>query len=246
MAAKIRAIKARVVFRVAINFISQYVARMRTLIFDLDGTLLNSRESILQSIEYALEKIGHKGLPYDKKHAVQQDLATTLKQTGDLHGTVFSDHKIAEFISIYRKHHSHEPEKTMVAYEGVHAGLENLRGNFSLAVATTKHTAQAELILQKMGLDHFFEHIQGTDHGMRYKPAPDILLLTLEKLGGHEAASSVYVGDSVHDMTAARAAGMRAVGAAYGFSGADELATVSPDHMLHEFSDLLTWVSPVI
>ncbi|MBN8555094.1 MAG: HAD family hydrolase [Deltaproteobacteria bacterium] len=213
---------------------------MRTLIFDLDGTLLDSKQSILTSIDFALNEIGHKGLSYDKRQAVQQDLATTLKKTGDLLGISFSEHQIASFIAIYRKHHSTSPEKTMVAYEGVQDGLLELKKNFTLAVATTKHTAQAELILQKLKLDHFFDHIQGTDSGMKYKPAPDILFHTLKMLGNSEANLSAYIGDSVHDMAAAKAAGMRSVGAAYGFSGSEELKAISPDHLIHEFKDLLS------
>lgn len=210
---------------------------MKAIIFDLDGTLVDSRESILSSIRFGLEKIGHKNISFDETKAVQQDLATTLTVTGEKLGIHFSDDDKKAFIHHYREHHSLDPVATMKLYDDVPEVLDHLRSHFSIGIATTKHTVQAKHVLKALKIDEYFEHIQGTDPGMRYKPAPDILLVTMKELclTGMPAA---YVGDSAHDMEAAKAAGMKAIGAAYGFAGADHLKAADPHHMLEAVREL--------
>ncbi len=208
-----------------------------TLIFDLDGTIVDSRNSILESIRYGLKTINRTEW-VDEVQAVRQDLWTTLRETGEKYGTTFSEEEKLTFIRHYREHHHRNASQTMQPYERVDEVLKELKSTFKLAVATTKHTEQAKHILSEFGLDIHFDWIQGTDSGLRYKPAPDILFKTLKELG-RGPGTAVYIGDSPHDMQAARNAAMMSAGAIYGFSNFEELAEHSPHWILDSFEDLL-------
>lgn len=210
----------------------------RLLIFDMDGTLVDSRVSILSSIQFALKEIGRSHFEIDEVNALQQDLGTTFRAASERAREKVDEVKLKQFIDSYRKHHSENPAATMKPYEGVQDILSRLHEDFQLAVATTKHSAQAAHILERLEMAEFFDHIQGTDSGMKYKPAPDILHAVLAKLD-RESHESLYVGDSPHDMHAAHAASMMAVGAAYGFVGKEILEQGKPHAWLHSFEDLL-------
>jgi len=211
------------------------------LIFDLDGTLIDSRNAILSSIRFALKASNLQYLEVDEDKAVQQDLASSLVQAAKRRGEVLSSEKIDFFIRTYREHHSHNPFESMRPYEGVIEALEMLKEKHQLAIATTKHSEQARHIVRELKLEKYFSHIQGTDPGMRYKPAPDILHHTARVLK-RDSREGVYFGDSPHDMEAAIAAEMRAIGVTYGFAGKKALEPVNPSGWLHHPLDLLKGV----
>lgn len=211
---------------------------MSSIIFDLDGTLADSRECLLASLNYAFETIGLNAVPYCPVQSLQQDLMSTYRQTlKDLQLEV-DEHQMKKFIEAFRWYHEHEGESSIVAYEGIADTLENLKKTHVLAVATTKHSPQARRVLRKIGLISFFDHIQGTDPGLNYKPAPDILWRTLKVLE-IPTRKAAYVGDGHHDMTAARHAGLVAVGAAYGFGGDQPLLNSGFDFLIRHHQELL-------
>jgi phosphoglycolate phosphatase len=214
---------------------------VKAIIFDLDGTLVDSRDSILSSIEYGLGTIGLQGISFDRIKAVQNDLRTTIETTAKNLNFKISEEDVLKFITAYREHHSQDPELNMKVYDGVPEMLSNLRSRFSIAVATTKHTKQAEHVLDRLKISEFFQHIQGTDPGLRYKPAPDILHATLKILDLSEMPAA-YIGDSAHDMTAAKAAEMHAIGAAYGFGGRSHLEEAQPHHIVDSIRELESYL----
>jgi HAD superfamily hydrolase (TIGR01549 family) len=209
------------------------------LIFDLDGTLINSQASIVGSIKYALAELGLTHFEVNEIKFCQQDLAASFHEMSAVARVSVDPLVLQSFIEHYRKHHSHEPALTMAPYEGVVDTLRELkRRQHLLAVATTKHTAQARHIVKELGLENFFDFVQGTDPGLRYKPEPDIIHAVMDRLQMSSGESS-YIGDSAHDMKAARAAGVIAVGAAYGFSGREGLEEGEPHAWLECPTDLL-------
>jgi phosphoglycolate phosphatase len=182
------------------------------VVFDLDGTLIDSEKAICAAASLAFGDVGcdvdeaavadHLGAPLDElfahfvpvPHAAQRE----------------------HFIARYLHHHEEHPDRNPPALPGVVAGLSHLRDRgFPLAVGTTKPTARAVLQLQACGLDGFFRHVQGTDPPLRPKPAPDVIVVACRTLG-IAPARAVMVGDTARDVGAARAAGSRAVVVAYG------------------------------
>jgi len=210
---------------------------MAALLFDLDGTLADSRQCLLSSIDNALETIGFKGLPYDRVLATQQDLATTLRQSFQAEGREVNDLTIDRFIDQFRRYHE-QREDGISLYPNIQEVLKNLAPYFSLGVATTKDSKQAKRVIRKLRIEKYFGHVQGTDPGLRYKPSPDILLKSLKVLN-KRPDRSFYVGDSVHDVVAARAGGLKSLGAGYGFSGVNGFKESRPDWMLRSPLDIL-------
>jgi HAD superfamily hydrolase (TIGR01549 family) len=218
---------------------------MAAFLFDLDGTLADSRQCLLNSVDYSLESIGLKGLNYDRLKATQQDLATTLKTSLSVHGLDPDERQVKEFIHYFREFHEAQEESCISLYSGIPEILESLKPHFRLGVATTKDSVQAIRVIKRLGIFHFFDHIQGTDPGMRYKPAPDILLKSLEILE-KSPQRSFYLGDSGHDMKAAKAGGLRALAAAYGFAGDQGFDEHEPDWKIHSPLDLISLRSELL
>ncbi len=211
---------------------------MKLVIFDLDGTLVDSKNSILASIRHALDRLGHTHIEVHQERALQQDLRVTLQEAFDHHRQVLTETDMIRFIEEYRTHNSFEPERTMSVFEGAEKVLQTLKARYKLAVATTKHTEQAEGILGRLGISKYFDHIQGTEHGMKYKPEPDVLLKVLDVLG-HLPHEAVYVGDTHHDMKAAQSAGMKRIAATYGYARREHIFEEKPDFHIESIDQLV-------
>lgn len=210
---------------------------MGWIIFDLDGTLADSKLCIRESVAYAFDRMGLGELRYCHVSVTQKDLASTFRATMEDHARPYDEQMIREFIDHYRYFHQHEAESKIRLFEGVIESLESLRSGIKMGVATTKHSVEARRVMKRLEIDHYFDHIQGTDPGLRYKPAPDIILKSMEVLSA-PTEQCVYVGDAVHDMQAARSAGIKGVGAAYGFAGDEALKEFKPDFLVYDPRDL--------
>lgn len=211
---------------------------MACLIFDLDGTLTDSKDCILKCIDLALAELGFGEIQYDRSLATQQDLRLTFRSLLQSQNLIENPDTTEKFVEVYRRIHDEVGEDIIILFQGVEESLERLASHFRLGVATTKCSPQAKRVLKKMRIDKFFHHIQGTDVGLRYKPEPDILLASLRVLN-RSSQEGAYIGDSIHDMHAAKQAGLRQIGVAYGYGGAERLWQQKPDWMIKEFKELV-------
>lgn len=212
---------------------------MQTLIFDLDGTLADSKQSILESFRFALDHVGYRQTTYCEIEVTQQDLETSFRRICQKSSIEFESKACHLFIQTYRTHQKDVAEDLLRLFPKVPETLSYLRSHFKLGVATTKHTEQAVRVLRRLEIFDFFDHIQGTDSGLRYKPHPDILHESLKHLQA-DAKRAAYIGDSVHDMQAAKAASMIPIGAGYGFAGAAALKDLELPYLLDCISDLVS------
>jgi phosphoglycolate phosphatase-like HAD superfamily hydrolase len=105
------------------------------------------------------------------------------------------------------------------------------------STATTKSTATARIVLEKFGLLEHFHHVQGTD-GFPSKPKPDVILRNLEALNV-QPQDCLFVGDSVPDMEAGRAAGVDICAVHYGYGDAAEMDRYRPEYRITAFGQLL-------
>jgi pyrophosphatase PpaX len=183
--------------------------RYPVVLFDLDGTVVDSGGIILASMRHATQTV----LGRDFTDA---ELMANVGGPGlEAQMEVLAPGRAAELVRVYRDHN--EPlHSTLEGFDGIEATLEELRARgHRLGIVTAKRRATVDLAFAQLPLAHLFETVVGGDETERHKPDPEPLLLALERLGA-EPGEAAYVGDSPYDMQAARAAGVRAVGVTWG------------------------------
>jgi HAD superfamily hydrolase (TIGR01509 family) len=125
-------------------------------------------------------------------------------------------------------------------YPRVLATLQAL-SSYTLGIVTTKELGQAEIVLRRLALTPFFQHIQGGTPGLRLKPAPDTVLAALSTL--HCAPPhALMVGDTPADILAGKAAGTPTCAVTYGFGRREALVQCAPDYVIDSFNELVTVV----
>jgi pyrophosphatase PpaX len=208
------------------------------LLFDLDGTLIDSVDLIVNSALYAFEKCGHEA------PAAAEWLADLGLPLRTMFGRFMSDEaKITELVAGYREYQLANHDRLVRPYEEVAATLETLhaRGH-ALAVVTSKAEPLAQRGLSHVGLDGFFDVVVGLESCTRHKPDPEPVRIALDRLG-MRPEEAAFVGDSPHDMAAGRAAGVVTVAALWGPFSRAQLAASEPDHYIERMGELLQVVA---
>ena len=183
----------------------------KTILFDLDGTLTDSGEGI---INCAILALNHFGLPIPDRETLRVFVGPPLDETFIKFG-VPAD-KTDEAITVYRSRYTTVGKFENIPYPGVENMLQALKNKgHRLCVATSKPEHMSVEILEHFDLAKYFDHICGaTLDGSRSKKA-DIITYLLEKTGGAENA--VMVGDTSYDVIGAKAHGMPAIGVSWGY-----------------------------
>jgi HAD superfamily hydrolase (TIGR01509 family) len=142
--------------------------------------------------------------------------------------------QLDEMISLYKSIYLERGHLGTRVFSGVVEGLANLPGR--KGTATTKGTPTTKAVLEQFGLLPYFDHVQGTD-GFPCKPAPDVLLRTLEGLEANRA-DCLFIGDSAADMEAGRRAGIAICAVDYGYGDPEALAKWKPDFWISDLREL--------
>lgn len=203
------------------------------VLFDLDGTLIDSIELILKSAHHAF--LGRDGrVPTDAEWLA--GVGTPLTECFRQYAKDAAD--VDDLIARYREYQLPNHDRLVRAYDGVVETVRALhRSAHPLGIVTSKTEVLAQRGIDLVGLGSYFDVIVGCDTCERHKPDPQPVLVALERLG-RGAAESVFVGDSVHDMAAGNAAGVTTIAALWGpFSRAD-LAPSRPNYYLERIADL--------
>jgi phosphoglycolate phosphatase len=205
------------------------------VVFDLDGTLIDSEKVICAAASLAFADLG---LHVDEA-AVADHLGAPLDELWAAFSHSDDPVRRRRFVDRYIAHHEGHPDRDPPPLPGVVEGLERLRERgLPLAVATTKPTARAHSGLVAAGLDSFFAHIQGTDPPMKPKPAPDVIVAACAAIGV-DPRSVIMIGDTARDVGAARQAGSAAVVVAYGVHRLQVAPGLGADRIVRQLSDLL-------
>ncbi len=209
-------------------------APVRTVLFDLDGTLLDSIRLIIDSYHHSLAT---HGLPAKTDEHWLAGIGTPLrvqfKEWADDPGL------FEQLIGTYRDFNISNHDARVSAYPGAVDLVRAVRSRgLQTGLVTSKQRAGAERGLRFLGLADAMDVIVAADDVTHPKPHPEPLFLAIKQLGA-SADSSLYVGDSVHDMESGRAAGMRTAAALWGPFERSTLARTNPDHWLDHPADLL-------
>lgn len=209
------------------------------LLFDLDGTLIDSRADLATSINLTLQDLGLDILPEPRvigfvgegvrllvERALQASLARAPKEE-----------LVLRALEIYAAHYrAHLLDQTRT-YAGVYETLAALE-HLPKAVVTNKPIAFTEIILAELELKKYFRAVLGGDSTPERKPAP-MPLLEAARQCGVAPENCLMIGDTKIDMEAGKAAGMRTCGFLGGFRGAGELVKAEASFLIENFDDLL-------
>ena len=204
------------------------------LLFDLDGTLIDSIELILNSARHAF--IGFEGrAPTDEewRAGIGRPLRTVLREyaAGD-------DAETDRLFQRYRAYQLEHHDRLISAYEGVVEAIEWLaRAGHPMALVTSKSDWMAEKALVHVGLDRLIPTIVGCDTCVNHKPHPEPVERALALLGVG-ADNAIFVGDSPHDVESGRAAGVMTVGVAWGAFSPAELQRAGADVVIERVEEL--------
>jgi phosphoglycolate phosphatase len=208
----------------------------RAILFDLDGTLTDSGEGI---INCAILALNHFGLPVPDRETLRVFVGPPLDETFMKFG-VPAD-QTDEAIRVYRSRYTTVGKFENIPYPGIEELLQKLSENgHKLYVATSKPEAMSIEILEKFGLAKYFTLICGaTLDGSRSKKA-DIISYLLEKAGGAENA--IMVGDRKHDILGAHAVGIPATGVLYGYGDRAELEGAGATYIAETVENIIDFV----
>ena len=209
--------------------------RLPTVLFDLDGTLIDSIELILNSARYAFEKL-ERDCPTDEEWlaGVGIPLVTMFRRYAR------DEADCAALIAAYREYQLAHHDRLTRCYDQVGETVEilRLRGH-DIGIVTSKSEALALRGLAHVGLARHMDTIVGCDSSTKHKPDPEPVRIALHRLDA-SPEDAIFVGDSVHDVLAGNAAGVHTAAALWGAFKRADLEPGEPNAWLENVSDLVT------
>ncbi|MCL1891169.1 MAG: HAD-IA family hydrolase [Coriobacteriia bacterium] len=205
--------------------------KIKAVIFDLDGTLLDTEEHILASFRHATKTVLGAAPPDNElKEMIGIPLEYQMKKLSAEHAS--------ELLETYREHNWASCGKLIKEFPGTVQTLTTLKEQgYRLAVVTSKHTTSALRDLDLFDYTKLFEFVQGADKTTLHKPNPEPLLAAAKALK-LKAKHCAYVGDSPYDMEAARAAGMLAIAAPWGMFALNRLLDAGAEITANTITEL--------
>ncbi|SDK04779.1 pyrophosphatase PpaX [Sediminibacillus albus] len=206
---------------------------IRTILFDLDGTLIDTNELIIASFLHTLKVYSNH--EYSRKE-VLDFIGPPLK---DSFMKIDPD-RVDEMVATYREHNLSNHDDYVTAYPTVVDTLKQLKAaGYQLAIVTTKVKSTAMMGIALTGMEGLFETVIGLEDVTNAKPHPEPIIKALQQLDG-QASTTLMVGDNYHDIEAGQNAGTKTAGVAWTIKGREVLEAYQPDYMLEKMSDLTT------
>lgn len=216
---------------------------MKTVIFDLDGTLANTCGDMLDATNACIAAMG---LAPQLSYGVDDALAlrgarAMLRESFTRLGHFSDEADLAAEIEVqfpnFVSHYTAQLDKHSVLYDGVVDAVTGLRAaGFKVGVCTNKPGAQAEELLTRLGVRHLFASLIAADTLPVRKPHPQPLFEAVRRAGG-DPTQAMLIGDTVTDRDTARNAGMACVLVTFSPLG-HSVADLQPDALLHDYKDL--------
>jgi pyrophosphatase PpaX len=210
---------------------------LNTILFDLDGTILDTNELIIQSFLHALQV--HELEPVSREQIIQQ-MGKPLKEQIAL----FSGrNEVEDIVRSYREFNLRKHDEMVTIFPHVKEVFAALHTKgLKLGIVTSKVRLTVGRGLKLFGLEPFLSTIVTSDEVSQPKPHPESVLLALSQLGS-SPEHALMVGDSQYDLLAARDAGVRSVGVAWSLQGEAWLSQFNPTYMIESMLDLLAIVA---
>ncbi|MDY5212238.1 HAD family hydrolase [Intestinibacter sp.] len=210
--------------------------KYNTVIFDLDGTLLNTLEDLGDSVNFALKSFGYPTRTYEEvKSFVGNGIKDLLTKAVPI-GT--DEETTLRCLQAFKNHYKTNMQNKTLPYEGIIALLKELNSKgIKLGIVSNKYDFGVKN-LNKYYFKDLIPVAIGEREGVRKKPAPDTVLTAMKELGSKKE-ECLYVGDSGSDMITAKNAGIKSVGVTWGFRDADSLRESGAIFLINSPKELL-------
>ena len=215
---------------------------IKACIFDLDGTLTNTLESMTYSVNLTLEEMGLSKITKDQcrlfvGNGARVLIEKSLKAAGDTDAS-----RIEEGMEIYGRIFDRNCTYHVTPYEGIPEMLKALKDKgIQLAVLSNKPDRQTVKVVKAIFGEELFDYAQGQKEGIRRKPEPDGVWYLMEQM--HVSKEEcLYIGDSEVDAATGRTAGLKTIGVLWGFRDRKTLETAGVDDLIDRPDELLQFV----
>ncbi|SHF34566.1 pyrophosphatase PpaX [Desulforamulus putei DSM 12395] len=205
---------------------------IHTVLFDLDGTLIDSLPLIRRTYEKVFAEMN---IPWGD--------AEVMKHIGlplaDIAKTFAGEDRYLEFFKLYQHHYALEHDALTKTFPGTMEMLEALKASgIRLGIVTSKTRRVALRSIGFLGIDRYMEAVVAVEDVTRHKPQPDPIFKALELMQA-PVETAAYIGDSPFDIISANRAGVTSIGVTWGMSGREELVRHGPDYILEKWEDLI-------
>ena len=209
--------------------------KYKHVIFDLDGTLSDSRQGIYNAYYYTFEKLG---LSDPGNEALKTLIGPPLqKGFSDLFKLQGAENEKA--VQVFREYYSSKGLFENTLYDGIKELLEQLNcEGVLLYVATAKYQVFANQVLEHFGIKGYFQEISGADYQGNHAAKVDLVAGILRRNGILDPDSVVVIGDTRYDIEAAAELEIDSIGVTYGFTTEAEITACNPDYIASSVSDL--------
>jgi len=214
--------------------VNEFIRSFDLIIFDLDGTLIDSHNQIEKALNQARIELGYGKSPsgqiFEKLGQPVYELFCDLDLSPNLQ---------EQLIFLFRSYLNKNIEVHNQCFPNVIELLSLIRANkIKIAIATSKQTAMAEKVVKNSLLVGKIDHVQGTD-GFAPKPNPEVIQMCLDKYPGYQA---IMIGDRTEDILAAKNAGVSSIGVAQSAHSESKLLSAGAAHSFHNITQLLKWI----
>lgn len=196
-----------------------------TILFDLDGTLIDSTEAILESFHYSFDSMGTK---QPKREDIESKIGYTLEDIFTFLGV--EEHSVEKYVLAYKSYYREISKPKTYLIEGAKEAIELASSFARLGVVTTKTSRYSKELLEHMEIMQYFEVLVGREDVVNVKPHPEPIHKALAQLGknGADDKNDIWmIGDTFLDVEAAKNAGIKHIALMTGYGDKNELKSLS-------------------
>ena len=208
---------------------------INTILFDLDGTLTDSKTGIVRSVQYALESFGIKvDNTDDLTGFIGPPIRQSFKDFFD-----FNDISVEKAVEKFRERYFSIGVYENEMYEGIDVLLGKLKDKGkTLFVATSKVTTLANTVLSHFKIARFFDFISGAEMNGDRSEKTEVIEYALKQNNITDLSNCIMIGDRKHDILGAKTFGMKSIGVLYGYGGFEELSEAGADYVVKDVNEL--------
>lgn len=211
--------------------------KYKIILFDLDGTITDSKTGIFESLQYALNKLG---VPEKKTHEFISWIGLPLQDSFKrVYG--FNDDEITKAVEYYREYYSKKGIFENRLYDGMKELLQELFDSQKmLYVASSKPVQFSEQIIKHFGLEKYFKQIIGPQSDLKKLSKADMIAKVIRQYPGKDTKTFIMIGDRKYDISGANEAGIDSIGVLFGYGKTEEIEKARPTYIVNSVKELGT------